>query len=272
MFLVLVLACATTATVPVATVPVATQGAELSQDKAPAISPVPATLSAAAVAVAASDRSEKDRAMDAQRQPLEMLEFFELQAGQSVLEIGAGGGYTTELIARTVGPTGQVYGQNSPWLLERFAEAPWSERLSKPVMSQVTRIDAEFDAPLPDALDGQLDAAINVLFYHDTVWMEVDRAAMNREIFDALKPGGIYGVVDHNAKESDALTVTKSLHRISEQALIDEVTAAGFELDSSADFLRNPQDTLDWSASPGAAGEKRGTSDRFVLKFRKPLQ
>ena len=67
------------------------------------------------------------------------------------------------------------------------------------------------------------------------------------------------------------MRVTKSLHRISEQALIAEVTAAGFELDASADFLRNPEDTLDWSASPGAAGEKRGTSDRFVLKFRKPL-
>ncbi len=262
MFFAFVLACATTPSTPErASVPA----------PAPEISASPAQLSAADLAMAAADRSEKDRAMDAQRKPSETLNFFEIQTGQSVLEIGSGGGYTTELLARTVGPGGQVYGHNSPWVLKRFAEGPWSTRLQKPVMANVTRIDAEFDDALPAELDGQLDAAVNVLFYHDTVWMEIDRDAMNREIFEALKPGGIYGIVDHSAAEADGVRVTKSLHRISEQALIAEVTAAGFELDASADFLRNPEDTLDWSASPGAAGEKRGTSDRFVLKFRKPL-
>ena len=83
--------------------------------------------------VAAPDRSDADRALDAGRFPAEMLAFFGIRPGMRVAELGAGGGYTTELLARAVGPTGRVYGQNSKFVLERFAEKPWSERLAKPV-------------------------------------------------------------------------------------------------------------------------------------------
>jgi predicted methyltransferase len=109
-----------------------------------------------------------------------------------------------------------------------------------------------------------------VLFYHDTVWMETDRAKMNLAIFKALKPGGVFAIIDHSGRAGSGTTETKTLHRIDEEAVKKELLAAGFKLGGSADFLRNPGDARDWNDSPGAAKEKRGTSDRFVLKFVKP--
>lgn len=224
---------------------------------------------AIASVVAAPDRSDADRALDGGRHPAELLAFFGVKEGMQVAELGAGGGYTAELLARAVGPTGKVYGQNSQFLLERFAEKPWSERLQKPIMKNVVRVDREFDAPLPPEAKN-LDAVFLVLFYHDTVWFETDRAKMNAAIFDALAPGGVYAIVDHSAKEGDGVTVAKTLHRIEEKVLRAEILAAGFELTAEASFLRNPADTRDWNASPSAAGEQRGESDRFVLEFTKP--
>jgi predicted methyltransferase len=227
------------------------------------------TVNAATQVVAAPDRSDADRALDAGRFPAETLAFFEIRPGQRVAELGAGGGYTTELLARMVGPTGRVYGQNPKFILERFAEKPWSERLAKPVNAQVVRADREFDDPLPpEAKD--LDAVLIVLFYHDTVWLETDRARMNASVFAALRKGGVYGVIDHSARAGTGTNDVKTLHRIEESVLVGEIEKAGFVLDAAAEFMRNAADPRDWNASPTAAGEKRGTADRFVLKFRKP--
>src|SRR5262245_24176123 len=99
--------------------------------------PVPVVDESVRAAVDAPDRDPADRALDAGRHPAELLSFFGVHAGMRVAELGAGGGYTTELLARTVGSSGKVYGQNSKFLLERFAEKPWSERLAKPVMKNV---------------------------------------------------------------------------------------------------------------------------------------
>jgi predicted methyltransferase len=219
--------------------------------------------------VSSPERSEADHALDAGRQPAKMLAFFGVKPAMKVAELGAGGGYTAELLARTVGPTGVVYGQNSKYILERFAEKPWSERLQKPVMANTIRVDREFVDPLPpEAKD--LDAVFMVLFYHDTVWMEVDRAQMNKNIYAALKPGGVFAIIDHSAKEGAGLNDVKTLHRMDEKVLIQEITAAGFRLEETANFLRNPNDARDWNDSPSASAERRGTSDRFVLKFVKP--
>jgi predicted methyltransferase len=219
--------------------------------------------------VDAPDRAEADRALDAGRKPAEMLAFFGIKPGMKVAELGAGGGYTAELLARAVGPTGTVYGQNAKLILERFAEKPWSERLAKPVMKKVVRVDREFGDPLPpEAKD--LDAVLMVLFYHDTVWMSIDRDAMNRAIFKALKPGGVFAIVDHSGRDGTGVTEVKTLHRIEEKVVREEVQRAGFRLAAEGSFLKNPADTRDWNDSPSAAGDKRGTSDRFVLKFVKP--
>jgi len=219
--------------------------------------------------VAAPDRSDVERALDAGRYPAETLAFFDIRPGMRVAELGAGGGYTTELLARMVGPTGRVYGQNPKFVLERFAEKPWSERLAKPVNAPVVLVDREFDDPLPpEAKD--LDAVLIVLFYHDTAWLGTDRARMNASVFAALRSGGIYGVIDHSARPGTGTSDTKTLHRIEESVLVGEIEKAGFVLDVAAEFMRNPADPRDWNASPTAAGEKSGTADRFVLKFRKP--
>lgn len=185
-----------------------------------------------------------------------------------VADLAAGRGYTTELLARMVGDTGTVYGQNTKFILG-FAEQEWSERLKKPVMKNVVRVDSEFDEPLPANVK-DLDLVTLVLFYHDTVWMKTDRPRMNKNIFGALKSGGTFAVIDHSSKAGDGLNVTQSLHRIEESVVKTEIEQAGFVLDAEADFLRVPDDTRDWSASPRTAGERRGHSDRFVLRFKKP--
>lgn len=230
----------------------------------------PAMLDMARAVVGAPDRSPDDRALDAGRHPDQLLAFIGARPGMRVAEIGSGFGYTTELLARAVAPTGVVYGQNNAFILERFAEKPWTARLAKPVMKNVVRVDREFDDPLPaDARN--LDAVVNVLLYHDTVWMKTDRARMNRAIYGALKPGGVYVIVDHSGRPGTGTTETESLHRIEERVVRQEIESAGFRLIATAEFLRNPADTRDWNASPRKAGEKRGTSDRFVLKFAKPV-
>jgi predicted methyltransferase len=219
--------------------------------------------------VDAPDRLPEDRALDAGRHPAELLAFFGVGEGMKVAELGAGGGYTSELLARAVGEAGKVWAQNSAFILDRFAEKPWSQRLQRPVMKNVVRVDREFDDPLPpEAQD--LDAVFLVLFYHDLFWMNVDRAKMNDAIFRALRPGGVYAIVDHAAAQGAGATAVQTLHRIEESLVIEDVEKAGFELEKSGAFLRAPDDTKDWSTSPGAAGERRGTSDRFVLLFRKP--
>ena len=220
-------------------------------------------------AVDAPDRSADDRALDAGRKPDLTLAFFGVQPGMKVAEIGAGLGYTSELLARVVGPTGKVYAQNSALILEKFANGPWSERLTKPVLGNVVRADREFDDPFPpEAKD--LDIVLDVLFYHDTVWLAVDREKMNRAVFAALRSGGVYGIVDHSAAPGTGLSGVKTVHRIEEKNVREEIEHAGFQFVAEAAFLKNPSDTRDWNDSPREAGERRGTSDRFVLKFKKP--
>lgn len=232
--------------------------------------PPPATAGDAAhVAVTASDRSEADRALDAGRHPEETFAFFGIAPGMRVAEIQAGGGYSTELLARIVGSSGRVYAQNNKFVLEKYAEGPLSARLAKAVNRNVVRVDRELDDPLPPEAT-ELDAVLDILFYHDTVWMNADRAQMNARIFGALKHGGIYGIIDHSARPSAGLADVKTLHRIDEKVVREEIERAGFRLVREASFLRNAGDTRDWSTSPSTAAERRGTSDRFVLAFVKP--
>lgn len=229
--------------------------------------PVAAPTLAEAV-VAAADRSEADRALDAGRKPVELLSFAGVAPGMRVAELGAGGGYTAELLARAVGDTGVVYGQNSKFILG-FAEASWSARLATPAMKRAVRVDREFDDPLPpEAKD--LDLVTMVLFYHDTVWLKTDRERMNKAIFAALKPGGRFVILDHSSKAGEGSSVVQTLHRIEESIVKDELQKVGFVLDAQSEAWRDPNDTRDWSTSPRTAGERRGQSDRFALRFKKP--
>ena len=227
------------------------------------------TPDAAQAIVNALDRAPEDRMLDSGRHPAELLAFVGAGPGMRVADLQAGGGYTAELLARAVGTRGVVFGQNSPFVLQRFAEKPWSARLAKPVMANVVRVDRELDDPLPAEATG-LDAVTMVLFYHDAVWQKVDRARMNAAIFRALKPGGVFVVVDHSARAGTGAADAQTFHRIEESVVKEEVARAGFRLVAEAAFLRNPADQRNWNDSPRAAGERRGTSDRFVLKFVRP--
>ena len=223
--------------------------------------------SRAQAVVEAPDRMPEDRALDGGRKPVETLEFLRLKPGMKVAELGAGAGYTTELLARSVAPDGVVYAQNPDLFIQRFLKTRWPDRLARPAMKNVVRVDREFDDPLPPEAKG-LDLVLINVIYHDTT----DRGKMNRAVFDALKPGGVYVVVDSSAKPGTGTSDSKTLHRIDEQTVRAEVEQAGFRLDGQGDFLRNPQDARDWDSSPGAAAQagRRGQSDRFALRFVKP--
>lgn len=223
-------------------------------------------------AVTAADRADADKAKDWSRKPGEMAAFFKLAAGQKVGELFAGGGYTTEIEARVVGDTGKVWAQNTTEILEKFARKPLTERLAKPINKNVVLVEKPMDAPLPDDAK-DLDAVLCVINYHDAVWMKVDRAKMNKAVFDALKPGGVYGIIDASAVAGHGDKDAESLHRIDEDLVKKEVTEAGFKLDASSDMFRNPDDKRDWNSSPSsAAPDKKGTEDRFTLRFVKPAK
>ena len=222
-------------------------------------------------AVEAKGRPPEDVALDAWRRPAELFTFLGIGRGMKVAELMTGGGYTAEFLARLVGAEGVVYAQNPKDVLEKFAEKPWSARLERlKDMPWLVRVDQEMADPLPaEAKD--LDLVVMHLVYHDTVAMGVDRAQMNAAVWRALKPGAMYAIIDHTAKAGSGEQAAKDLHRIDPKFVEAEVAKAGFMLDRTSTMFANPQDTMDWNAAPpaAAAAEKRGTSDRFVMVFRK---
>jgi predicted methyltransferase len=233
--------------------------------------PSPEDEQALRAAVDSEERPADDRARDEARKPYEVLRFFDIRPGMHVADLGAGGGYLSEILARAVGAEGRVYVQNSPFVVERFAAKPLGDRLARLSMPHVQRLDTEFDAlGLPQ---GELDAVLMVLFYHDTFWMpkadggKVDRATMNRAIFDALKPGGVFGVIDHHAQAGSRDRDVQTIHRGDAELIKEEILAAGFELDAESDILRHPEDDRTKNVFDPAL---RGKTDQFVYRFRKP--
>jgi predicted methyltransferase len=223
-------------------------------------------------AVAAADRPEADKALDAGRQPAQMLAFFGISPNMKVADLWAGGGYTTELLARVVGAGGKVYSQEPifPPELKQIEDA-WAKRLATPALVHVV-VPVHKAVTDPDfqlAPDGSLDAVVINMNYHDLVLQKLDRERINGIVLRALRRGGVYGIVDHSAKPGSG-DASLQLHRIDEDFLVAEVEKAGFKLAGASAALRNPADDRSWSTSPRVAGEKRGTSDRFMLRFAKP--
>jgi predicted methyltransferase len=213
----------------------------------------------------AGDRTEEDRKEDEARKPLELLRFLDVKPGMKVADLGAGGGYTTELLVRAVGPSGTVHAQNTQQIIDKFVPKAWPARLARPINKNVKALVRDFDEPLPPEVK-DLDLAISAFVYHDTAWLGTDRAKMNRTIFAALRPGGRYVILDHAGREGSGTSEAKTLHRIEEKAVIEDVEKAGFKLEKKGDFLRNPEDPRD----AGVFGPLRGKTDRFVLSFVKP--
>lgn len=263
--------------------------------------PVPqaVTLSKERIAeiVASPDRSAADRLNDVRRKPEDMLAFIGIRPGMTALDLSAGGGYTTELLARAVGPTGRAYGQvrrsipgstptvtaaapegnASPQLaapssppgtqlpVRRTSAQALAERAKNASLSNLFSVLRFFEDPVPPEVSGQLDLVTLMFNYHDLGHLNVDRARMNAAVFTGLKPGGLYVIADHAGRPGTGISESGTLHRIEENFLRKEVEAAGFKLLAHGDFLRNPSDPRDKN-TPEPAQPK----DEFVLKFVKP--
>lgn len=213
--------------------------------------------------VASPDRSEADRQTDARRKPEQMLAFIGVRAGMRVLDVASSAGYSTELLARAVGPRGTVYAQDTQAAVERVKER-FDARAGKPAMRNVVRVARDYDDPGPPGVR-DLDLVTCFFSYHDIAFMSVDRAKMNRRLFEALKPGGVLVIADHSAQAGAGLSVARSLHRIEESVLRREVEAAGFRLAAEGDFLRHPEDPRDVIVF-----RPKIPVDEFVLKFVRP--
>ena len=216
-------------------------------------------------ALTSARRSTEDIKRDGDRKPAETMDFYGVKAGMKVAELMTASGYFTAVLAEAVGDTGVVYGQNNAWLRERFenGQRPLADLIDKQGYKNIVEVNAELEDP---KLPAGLDAVFIVMMYHDVVWMNVDRAAMNRAIFKTLKPGGIFGVIDHVAPRGTGLTEVNKTHRIERHVVVDEISAAGFQLVEETDLLANPKDPLTVSVFQQ---ELRGHTNQFVLKFRK---
>ena len=222
-------------------------------------------------AVAHPDRSDADRDRDAGRKPAAVLAFFGLAPGMRVLDLYTGGGYYTEVVARAVGERGSVVSHNNtPYL--NFVGDEYSARLAPGRLPNVERLTAENNALTLDA--GEFDMALMILAHHDLYWSNqeaswepVDVPAFAAQVFRSLKPGGVLGVVDHNAPAGAPVSTANDQHRIDPDLIIADWTAAGFTLDARSYVLQNEDDSLEGSPF---APEIRGQTDRAVLRFVKP--
>ena len=203
------------------------------------------------------ERPANERALDAIRKPEEMLKFLGVKAGDKVADLMASRGYYTAILSQVVGEKGIVYSAN-PSVRDETRE-----RFKNPLYTNVKLLEGNMGGVALPA-DGSLDFVLINLDYHEVD--PADRTAMNKRVFTALKPGGIYGVVDHAAQDGTGDQVRKSLHRIEKGLVAKEVAGVGFILAKEGEMLRNPDD----SHTESALKEQRGKSDRFVLRFEKP--
>jgi predicted methyltransferase len=202
--------------------------------------------------------ADQDRQLDAERKPAEFLRFAQVKPGMRVLDVSSGGGYTSQLLALAVGPAGTLFAQTprpGATLVKRLAEHP---------QANFILVERPFDDPVPPEAP-PLDLVTLVLNYHDLTYQPVDRAAMNAHLFAALKPGGHFVVIDHSSRAGKGISEGRTLHRIDEAVVVDEVRKAGFVVEQEGDFLRNPADPRDESSN-----RPKVPTDKFALRFVKP--
>jgi predicted methyltransferase len=224
---------------------------------APGTHDAPVSAEAYRAMLASPLRTARDHEFDARRDPVDLLQFAHVRPGMRVLDVATGGGYTSQLLALAVGPSGKLWAQTPQ------PGAALKERLAAHPQENFIVVARPFDDPVPpEAVP--LDLVTLVLNYHDISYLPVDRDAMNRKIFAALKPGGHYVVIDHSALAGTGISAGKTLHRIEEAFVVAEVKRAGFVLEREGAFMRNAADTRTESSAPPKA------TDKFVLRFVKP--
>jgi predicted methyltransferase len=211
-----------------------------------------------ATVIASPVRTDQDRTMDASRRPAEFLPFTQAAPGMMALDVSAGGGYTSQLIALAVAPDGRLWAQSqraNPALAKRLADNP---------QPNLIFVERTFEDPVPPDAP-KLDLVTIVNNYHDITYLPVDRAKMNARLFAALKPGGRLVVVDHAGRPGTGISEGRTLHRIDEAVVKSEMLQAGFVLDAEGSFLRNPDDDRTTTSNP-----PRPPTDKFALRFVRP--
>lgn len=217
----------------------------------------------AAMALSDDRRPEEDRARDALRMPLQVMVFSEISPGDHLADIRPEEGYYTRLFAPAVGDEGRVYAFVPTRTAER--EKPYADALAETYGNVVPVVglldEMRFETPL--------DVVFMSQEYHDfhIPAFGVDVARMNRAVYDALKPGGLYIVIDHSGRAGTGNTEVQSLHRIEGDFLRAEVEAAGFVFEGASQVLANPDDDRTVSVFDESI---RGETDQFVYRFRKP--
>jgi predicted methyltransferase len=212
-------------------------------------------------AIDSPERTAEQRARDYHRKPAEILTLSGIEEGDRIIEIAAFGQYFTTMLLAAVGPTGRVDMYDLPYT-ERMAGAASREFDAKHA-NAAYHLESYNDVTFPQGVD----SVWNVLYYHDLQPQGVDTAAFNRKIFAALKPGGIYLVIDHKAEDGSAWRDAATIHRMGVDTIKQEVLAAGFELALESDLLANPaDDRTKMVFAPGT----RGTTDQAFFIFRKP--
>lgn len=209
-------------------------------------------------AIASPLRSPDERQADARRKPAVFLSFAQVRPGIKVLDLASGGGATATLLAAAVGPQGEVWAQN-PKPNDKL-----EARLEQGKAANLHAVVAGFADPVPAATP-PLDLVTINLSYHDIANTPTDRAAMNKRLYEALKPGGVLVVVDNSAKKGAGLGATRTLHRIDEDTVVEEITRAGFKVDARSDAWRAPADPREQPFF-----KMDGTpDDKFAIRFRK---
>lgn len=221
------------------------------------------------LAVASPARPEADRQRDAGRKPAEILGFFGIGPGMSVLEVFAGGGYYTQILDLAVTPGGHVLSHNNQAYMAYVGDE-YRARLDSPSLENVEPILAE--ANELRLQETSLDAALLILAYHDFLfgseewgWPDVDEQAFIEQLCGAMKPGAVLGIVDHVAAAGgDPAEVAMRLHRIDPERVKNDLIAGCFQFTGESTILRNPEDDHSTSATEGPY---QGRTDRFVYRF-----
>jgi predicted methyltransferase len=226
-----------------------------------------APTAAVTAAVADKGRPAEDTARDADRKPAEMLDFAGVKPGQTVADFLPGGGYFTRIFAKAVGPKGTVYAI--------ISEAQAANKDKPPAVAAIAA-DANYGNVKVVAANFQtftLPTPADVIWtsqnYHDLhlTRLNLDVAAVNKAVFNALKPGGYYVVLDHAAPAGTPVDAANTLHRIDPAIVKTELEAAGFKLVAESKVLRNPKDDYTKNVFDPAV---RGHTDQFIYKFQRP--
>ncbi len=207
-------------------------------------------------------RPATDVERDALRHPREVLAFAGVQPGWRVADIGPGAGYYTRLFSVAVGDQGRVFAIDRPSTPERARPI----LAVAPLYPNITVVQQGYQ---DWSVDEPLDAIFISQIYHDFHLAQsgIDVPRLNREMFAALKPGGVLVIIDHAAAPGSDVSVTGTLHRIDQAQVVRELAAAGFVLEEESELLRNPADDR---SERVFESDIRGRTDQFVLRFRKP--